>query len=262
MLQRRLRLGYTRAGRVIDMLERRGVISGYEGSKPRQVLVTEADLPRVLAALRHDEPAESAAGHRATSLQARCPRSVKRYATRVCAPASTSRRSRPRRRSARSTCARWRTRSGACCPGPTFVKSFLRTYAQALGLDGKALVEEYRLSHEHPSEAALEPIVSQPAAQSRAPGAAARRAGRSLARLPGDRRRRRAADRAARRGAASARAAGRLEIEHGRHERLARPRKAATSDARKHGSGATPGSLAERRRGALAARHRRPSTCA
>jgi DNA segregation ATPase FtsK/SpoIIIE, S-DNA-T family len=52
MLQRRLRLGYTRAGRLIDMLERRGVISGYEGSKPRQVLVTEADLPRVLAALK------------------------------------------------------------------------------------------------------------------------------------------------------------------------------------------------------------------
>ena len=51
MLQRRLRLGYTRAGRLIDMLERRGVISGYEGSKPRQVLVTESDLPRVLAAL-------------------------------------------------------------------------------------------------------------------------------------------------------------------------------------------------------------------
>jgi DNA segregation ATPase FtsK/SpoIIIE, S-DNA-T family len=51
MLQRRLRLGYTRAGRLIDMLERRGVISGYEGSKPRQVLITEGDLPRVLAAL-------------------------------------------------------------------------------------------------------------------------------------------------------------------------------------------------------------------
>ena len=51
MLQRRLRLGYTRAGRMIDMLERRGVISGYEGSKPRQVLITEADLPRLLAAL-------------------------------------------------------------------------------------------------------------------------------------------------------------------------------------------------------------------
>jgi S-DNA-T family DNA segregation ATPase FtsK/SpoIIIE len=51
LLQRRLRLGYTRAGRLIDMLERRGVISGYEGSKPRQVLVSEADLPRVLASL-------------------------------------------------------------------------------------------------------------------------------------------------------------------------------------------------------------------
>ena len=51
MLQRRLRLGYTRAGRLIDMLERRGVISGYEGSKPRQVLVGEGDVERVVAAL-------------------------------------------------------------------------------------------------------------------------------------------------------------------------------------------------------------------
>ena len=51
LIQRRLRVGYTRAGRLIDMLERRGIISGYEGSKPRQLLVTEGDLPRVLAAL-------------------------------------------------------------------------------------------------------------------------------------------------------------------------------------------------------------------
>jgi DNA segregation ATPase FtsK/SpoIIIE, S-DNA-T family len=57
MLQRRLRLGYTRAGRLIDMLERRGVISGYEGSKPRQVLIAEADVPRVLAGL--EERAEA-----------------------------------------------------------------------------------------------------------------------------------------------------------------------------------------------------------
>jgi S-DNA-T family DNA segregation ATPase FtsK/SpoIIIE len=47
MIQRRLRVGYTRAGRLIDMLERRGVISGYEGSKPRQVLVSQADIPRL-----------------------------------------------------------------------------------------------------------------------------------------------------------------------------------------------------------------------
>jgi S-DNA-T family DNA segregation ATPase FtsK/SpoIIIE len=52
MLQRRLRLGYTRAGRLIDMLERRGVISGYEGSKPRQVLVGAGDVERVIANLR------------------------------------------------------------------------------------------------------------------------------------------------------------------------------------------------------------------
>jgi S-DNA-T family DNA segregation ATPase FtsK/SpoIIIE len=44
LLQRRLRVGYTRAGRLIDMLERRGIISGYEGSKPRRVLVSEVDL--------------------------------------------------------------------------------------------------------------------------------------------------------------------------------------------------------------------------
>jgi DNA segregation ATPase FtsK/SpoIIIE, S-DNA-T family len=44
LLQRRLRVGYTRAGRLIDMLERRGIISGYEGSKPRRVLVDESQL--------------------------------------------------------------------------------------------------------------------------------------------------------------------------------------------------------------------------
>jgi S-DNA-T family DNA segregation ATPase FtsK/SpoIIIE len=52
LLQRRLRVGYTRAGRLVDMLERRGIISGYEGSKPRRVLVAEEELGRVLAA--HD----------------------------------------------------------------------------------------------------------------------------------------------------------------------------------------------------------------
>jgi DNA segregation ATPase FtsK/SpoIIIE, S-DNA-T family len=48
LLQRRLRVGYTRAGRLIDMLERRGIVSGYEGSKARNVLITEGDLHRIL----------------------------------------------------------------------------------------------------------------------------------------------------------------------------------------------------------------------
>ncbi len=47
LLQRRLRVGYTRAGRLIDMLERRGIISPYEGSKPRRVLISEHELERV-----------------------------------------------------------------------------------------------------------------------------------------------------------------------------------------------------------------------
>jgi S-DNA-T family DNA segregation ATPase FtsK/SpoIIIE len=65
MLQRRLRLGYTRAGRLIDMLERRNVISGYEGSKPRQVLITDSDMPRVLRAL--EERGDDVGGEGATS---------------------------------------------------------------------------------------------------------------------------------------------------------------------------------------------------
>jgi DNA segregation ATPase FtsK/SpoIIIE, S-DNA-T family len=56
LVQRRLRVGYTRAGRLIDMLERRGIISGYEGSKPRRVLVGEADLERVLSEQHAEVP--------------------------------------------------------------------------------------------------------------------------------------------------------------------------------------------------------------
>ena len=48
LIQRRLRVGYTRAGRLIDMLERRGIISGYEGSKPRRVLMDEAEMERIV----------------------------------------------------------------------------------------------------------------------------------------------------------------------------------------------------------------------
>src|SRR5208283_1299091 len=38
-------------------------------------------------------------------------------------------------------------------PGPTYAKSFLREYAQALGVDGRALVEEYKSRYERPNEA-------------------------------------------------------------------------------------------------------------
>jgi S-DNA-T family DNA segregation ATPase FtsK/SpoIIIE len=51
LLQRRLRVGYTRAGRLIDMLERRGIISGYEGSKPRRVLANEAEAGSIASSV-------------------------------------------------------------------------------------------------------------------------------------------------------------------------------------------------------------------
>ena len=43
-------------------------------------------------------------------------------------------------------------------PGPTYVKSFLRTYADALGLDGKLLVDEYKLRHDRLSDVEMQPI--------------------------------------------------------------------------------------------------------
>jgi len=43
-------------------------------------------------------------------------------------------------------------------PGPTFVKSFLRTYADFLGIDGRMLVEEYKLRYESPRDVELRPI--------------------------------------------------------------------------------------------------------
>ncbi len=44
LLQRRLRIGYARAARLIDEMEERGIIGGFEGSKPRKVLITKEDL--------------------------------------------------------------------------------------------------------------------------------------------------------------------------------------------------------------------------
>jgi len=67
MLQRRFKVGYARAGRLIDMMERRGVVGPHEGPKPRQVLVgpgmAEAALSETLTQYSPDsEPSDATAG--------------------------------------------------------------------------------------------------------------------------------------------------------------------------------------------------------
>ena len=49
LVQRRLSVGYSRAGRLIDQMEERGIIGGYEGAKPRQVLITPEQLMEMRA---------------------------------------------------------------------------------------------------------------------------------------------------------------------------------------------------------------------
>lgn len=49
MLQRRFRIGYSRAARLIDAMEERGVVGPYEGSKPRQVLISKEELEERLS---------------------------------------------------------------------------------------------------------------------------------------------------------------------------------------------------------------------
>jgi len=56
MIQRRLRVGYARAARLIDMMEQKKYVSPFDGSKPRQVLITQAEFNRVFVGASDPEP--------------------------------------------------------------------------------------------------------------------------------------------------------------------------------------------------------------
>ena len=58
-IQRRFKVGYARAGRIIDQMEERGIISGYQGSKPREVLMSKERLEELKMGTNTSLPEES-----------------------------------------------------------------------------------------------------------------------------------------------------------------------------------------------------------
>jgi S-DNA-T family DNA segregation ATPase FtsK/SpoIIIE len=53
MLQRRFKVGYTRAARLVDLMEQRGIVGALDGAKPREILVTRDEVDAMF--MKRDE---------------------------------------------------------------------------------------------------------------------------------------------------------------------------------------------------------------
>jgi S-DNA-T family DNA segregation ATPase FtsK/SpoIIIE len=63
MLQRKFSIGYTRAARLIDMMEERGIVSALDGAKPREVLVSREQIEQFFASPLASPPPSSSEDH-------------------------------------------------------------------------------------------------------------------------------------------------------------------------------------------------------
>ena len=148
LLQRRLRIGYARAARILDQMEDRGIVGPADGSRFREVLVTSDGWGGDLAPDEDDEVIEGA--HKLGDVL-RAARETKGVdLTRV----------------ERDTKIRERYLSALergdyrDLPGSVYTKGFLRNYGAYLGLDPEYLIDLYRL--ETSSAAAERPRMPSP----------------------------------------------------------------------------------------------------
>lgn len=63
-LQRKFSIGYTRAARLIDMMEERGIVSALDGSKPREVLVSHEQIEQFFRSPLHNPPKADSGGQK------------------------------------------------------------------------------------------------------------------------------------------------------------------------------------------------------